>query len=84
MIKYWWIGQSRSRRNERKFHLTISETPTKILETLSNQEDPRELSRALERLSRLDTYENLATANIQGVGLHLVKLKHQYREDIQP
>ena len=75
--------QSRLRRNDRKFHQTISEPSPKILETLRNRNYAREQSGALKRLSRSDKDENTAKSNIQGVGLRLAKIKYPNRADRQ-
>ena len=44
-------------------------TPSEKVGTLNHQKDSQERSRAVKRLYRLDTFDNIEKANNQGVGL---------------
>ena len=44
--------------------------------TYEKARDPQERNGSIKRISGLDTYEKPAQANIQGVGIHLVKINN--------
>ena len=59
-------------------------THSKNFRDIEKSKDPQEWSISLKSLYRSDTAEKPEKANIQGVGLKLVKLKNNNREYIQP